>query len=250
MIDVCAEVPVASYAPGLGPDPARVAGVDLGIIHPYAVAGPDGAGLLVSGRALRAEARMHLAERKRRANAVAARAPARGRRGSRRWRQYRARTRRLEARHRRRLAQARHEAARVVIDWALERRVGTLVVGDPVGVLDLDAGARHNQRLRDWRPGLLKAVLADKAEAVGIAVVLVDERTTSSTCPRCSRRVPKPGGRRFACPHCALVAHRDLVGATNIAAKDHGGGSHGLDPRDHHAPSRRSSPSRCRPVPA
>ncbi len=51
--DVTAEVPVASYPAGQGPDPARSAGVDLGIIHPYAVAGPDGEGLLVSGRAVR-----------------------------------------------------------------------------------------------------------------------------------------------------------------------------------------------------
>jgi hypothetical protein len=54
-LDVTAEVPVAAYPDGAGPDPARVAGVDLGIIHPYAVAGPGGAQLLVSGRAIRAE---------------------------------------------------------------------------------------------------------------------------------------------------------------------------------------------------
>jgi len=148
VIDVCAEVPVASYASGTGPDPNRVAGVDLGIIHPYAVAGPDGAGLHVSGRALRAESRLHLAERKARSRAVAARAPARGQRGSRRWRQFRARTRRLEARHRRRLAQARHEAARAVVDWALDQRVGTLVVGDPAGVLAHDSGPPQPARAR------------------------------------------------------------------------------------------------------
>jgi hypothetical protein len=38
-LDVTAEVPVAVYPDGAGPDLARVAGVDLGIIHPYAVAG-------------------------------------------------------------------------------------------------------------------------------------------------------------------------------------------------------------------
>jgi hypothetical protein len=59
-VDVTAEVPVACYPAGQEPDPARAAGVDLGIIHPYAVAGPGGAGLLVSGRAVRAEHRMHL----------------------------------------------------------------------------------------------------------------------------------------------------------------------------------------------
>ena len=54
-VDVTAEVPVTAFPGGLAPDPDRVAGVDLGIIHPYAVAGPDGQGLLVSGRAVRAE---------------------------------------------------------------------------------------------------------------------------------------------------------------------------------------------------
>jgi transposase len=40
-----------------------------------------------------------------------------------------------------------------------------LAVGDPRGVLDLQAGRRHNQRTRDWRAGHLIQVLADKAEA-------------------------------------------------------------------------------------
>jgi hypothetical protein len=54
-VDVTAEVPVACYPGGQAPDPERVAGIDLGIIHPYAVAGPDGQGLLVcpGGRSAR-----------------------------------------------------------------------------------------------------------------------------------------------------------------------------------------------------
>jgi hypothetical protein len=92
-LDVTAEVPVAAYPDGQGPDPARTAGVDLGVIHPFAVLAPRGAdggadaGLLVSGRALRAEHRLHLAEAKARRRAVARRAPTRGQRGSRRWKQ-------------------------------------------------------------------------------------------------------------------------------------------------------------------
>jgi putative transposase len=73
-VDVTAEVPIACYPAGQEPDPDRVAGVDLGIIHPYAVAGPGGQGLLVSGRAIRAEHRMHLADTKARRKAVARRA--------------------------------------------------------------------------------------------------------------------------------------------------------------------------------
>jgi putative transposase len=77
-VDVTAEVPVACYPAGHEPDPGKIAGVDLGIIHPYAVAGPGGQGLLVSGRAIRAEHRMHLADRKARQKAVVRRAPSQG----------------------------------------------------------------------------------------------------------------------------------------------------------------------------
>jgi len=80
-VDVTAEVPVTCYPSGQAPDPERIVGVDLGIIHPYAVAGPGGDALLVSGRAIRAEHRMHLADTKARSRAVARRAPKPGQRG-------------------------------------------------------------------------------------------------------------------------------------------------------------------------
>ena len=102
-LDVTAEVPVTTYPDGARPDPALVAGVDLGIIHPYAVAGPGGQGLLVSGRAIRAEHRQHLRDRKGRTRAAARRAPKPGQRGSRRWRQHcSAGSATAGARHRRR----------------------------------------------------------------------------------------------------------------------------------------------------
>jgi putative transposase len=223
-VDVTAEVPVAIYEEGLEPDPAKMAGVDLGIIHPYALVAP-GAALLVSGRAIRAEHRLHLAEKKARGRALASRAPKRGQAGSRRWRKYRARTRRLEGGHRRRVAQATHGAARAVVDFAVQERIGTLVVGDPRGLLKNDAGRRQNLAVNNWRPGQMITALADKATLAGIEVELVDERGTSSTCPRCGAKVAKPTGRTFHCGTCALVAHRDLVGATNIAPRRSRGGT-------------------------
>jgi len=57
-------------------DPGRVAGVDLGIIHPYAVVSDD-AGLLVSGRAIRAESYLHLRDQQTRHARTAQRAPKR-----------------------------------------------------------------------------------------------------------------------------------------------------------------------------
>jgi putative transposase len=129
----------------------------------------------------------------------------------------------MEARHRRRVHQAHHEAARQVIAFAVQRRIGTLVVGDPKGITDRDTGRVQNWRLRQWRRTHLLQALQDKAELAGMVVRLVDERATSSTCPTCHQRVPKPTGRRFHCPHCMLQGHRDLVGAANIAAKAGGG---------------------------
>ncbi len=121
------------------------------------------------------------------------------------------------------MRQAQREAAKAVISWAAQHRAGTLAVGDPRGVLELEAGRRHNQRVRAWQIGHLIRALRDKAEAAGITVTLIDERGTSSTCPACARRVPKPAGRVFACPHCGLAGHRDLVAAANIAARAGGG---------------------------
>src|SRR5215218_6554824 len=203
-------------------DPDRVAGADLGIIHPYAAVTED-AGLLGSGRAVRAESYLHLQDQQARQARAAGRAPKPGQHGSRRWRRHRARVRRAEVRHRRRVHQAHHQAARQVIAFAVQQRVGALLIGDPKGITENDAGRVQNLRLRWWRRTHLVQALRDKAEQAGMVVRLVDERGTSSTCPACRRRVPKPKGRRFSCPFCTFHGHRDLVGATNIAAKAGGG---------------------------
>ncbi|MEA2587634.1 MAG: putative transposase [Actinomycetota bacterium] len=216
-LDVTAEVPVEVH----DLDPTRKAGVDLGIIHPYAVVTGD-EGLLVSGRAIRSEERLHLEDTKRRSRKAAGKAPSTGQKGSRRWRRHQASRRREEARHRRRVRQAHHEAAKGVVSWLVEHNVGTVVVGDPKGITTRDCGRRQNLRLRSWRRTHLLACLSDKAEVAGIRVVLVNERGTSSTCPECHRAVPKPRGRSFSCPNCGHRDHRDLVGARNIAARSGG----------------------------
>lgn len=222
-IDATAELPVTVHPTDQRPDPQRMAGVDLGIIHPFAVAGSDGTSVLVSGRAIRAEHRMHLADTKARRRATAARAPKRGQRGSRRWRKTRRRARLIEGRHRRRVRQALHEAAKIVVDWAIEHRVGTLTVGDPRGVLDKPAGRRHNLRLRQWQIGRTLRILRDKAVLAGIRVHLVDERGTSSTCPACRKRITKPRGRMMSCRHCQFAGHRDLAAAFTLATRTPGG---------------------------
>jgi IS605 OrfB family transposase len=257
-LDVTAAVPIEDH----DLDPNRIGGVDVGIIHPFAVASGEEA-LFVSGRAIRAEERLHLADAKARARKGAAKQQRRGQRGSRRWRRLRAAQRRAEARSRRRVRHAHHQAAKTVVAWAIDQRVGTLVVGDPAGITLRDAGRYQNRRLHAWRRTHLVGALVDKAERSGITVVRVDERRTSSTCPQCARSVPKPNGRRFSCPHCGHYGHRDLVAARNIAAR---GGGHTTTPvvvthrragtvparrdrRRHHMDARRSCPAPGHPKP-
>jgi IS605 OrfB family transposase len=210
-------------------DPGWVAGVDLGIIHPYAVV-TDRAAMLVSGRAIRAESFLHLHDQQARQAKAARRAPRPGQRGSRRWRRHRLAARRAEARHRRRIHQGQHAAAKQAVAFAVRQGVGILLVGDPKHITSQHVGRVQNLRLRQWRRTHLVQALRDKAEQAGLIVRMVDERGTSSTCPACRRKVPKPSGRRFRCPHCTFTWHRDLVGAANIAA-NHGGGPTGPAPR-------------------
>src|SRR5262249_41531511 len=138
-------------------------------------------------------------------------------------RKTRRRARVVEGRHRRRVRQAHHEAARAVITWAVQRRVGTLTVGDPRSLLTLPAGRRHNLRLRQWQLGRAIAILTDKATLAGIPVHLADERGSPSTCPTCRRRISKPRGRTLVCGHCATLGHRDLLAAATIATRTPGG---------------------------
>jgi IS605 OrfB family transposase len=224
-LSVTAAVPVESH----DLNTELVGGVDLGIVCPYAVVARD-AGLLISGRAIRAENYVHLRDQQARRRKAARRSPTPGQRGSRRWRRFRYRQRQAEARHRRRVHQAHHRAAKQVVTFALQHRIGTLVVGHPRGITDRDVGRTQNLRLRQWRRTHLLGALCDKAERAGILVRLVDERGSSSTCPACRRRVPKPSGRRFCCPHCGFQGHRDLVGAHNIAAKVGGGATSAVLP--------------------
>jgi IS605 OrfB family transposase len=188
------------------------------------------AGLLISGRAIRSENYLHLREQQARRHKAARRSPTPGQRGSRRWRRFRYRLRQAEARHRRRVHQAHHRASKQVVAFALQHRIGTLVVGHPRGITARDVGRTQHLRLRQWRRTHLLRVLYDKAERAGIQVRLVDERGSSSTCPACRGRVAKPSGRRFCCPHCGFQGHRDLVGAHNIAAKVGGGATSAVLP--------------------
>jgi Putative transposase DNA-binding domain len=73
------------------------------------------------------------------------------------------------------------------------------------------AGRRHGLRPNSIHIGY-------KAEAEGVKVELVDEHSTSKTCPHCGQR-HNPRGRNFFCPTFGIQTHRDVVGQINILSR-------------------------------
>jgi transposase len=95
--------------------------------------------------------------------------------------------------------------------------------------------------LNRWRRRRQDAPLAGYQE-------LCRDLAASGPAPWCSRRVPKPAGRNFRCPHRGHGGHRDLIAAANIAARN-GGGTIPRVLRKHgdNAPPGRDAPARCAP---
>jgi putative transposase len=205
---------------GQRPEPmpgTHTAAVDLGEIHPAALT--DGKeSVIITCRALRANAQYTA----KRLSEIRAKQD-RKHKGSRAWKRLQRRKSRFLAQQKRRARDMEHKASRAVVQWARERGVATLVIGD---VRDVADGKRLNttsqQKLGLWSHGRQRASITYKAEAAGIAVTLCPEAYTSQTCPQC-QQCYKPKGRRYVCPACGFTAHRDAVGAANMLSQHYTG---------------------------
>jgi transposase len=202
----------------------NIGGVDPGVIHPLAIAA-GGHALLISGRAVRAEEFLHLADTKARQKKMAAKkAPRRAKGaqarqfGSRRWKALARSQQRSEARDRLVARLASNRAARLAAEFLVRQEVGVVVIGNPTGIEHNDAGPVQNRRVWRWARTHQRDALAYRLEEVGIAYALVDERGTSSTCPSCGAKATKRG-RRLSCTSCKKLHHRDVAGAQNMVRK-------------------------------
>lgn len=126
--------------------------------------------------------------------------------------------RRLFRRRRLRFRQYVHTVVRRAVEDLWLRGVAKIVIGDLTGILGNTKGGRKSNAMRHnfWSHRYLVQRVKEVAEEYGISVELVDERGTSSRCPRCSAQRVTRRGRLFKCLNCGLEAHRDSVGAVNI----------------------------------
>ncbi|ESS07931.1 MAG: transposase, IS605 OrfB family, central region [uncultured archaeon A07HN63] len=187
---------IATESPG-----DAVAGVDLGICNPAAVALPNDA-LLYPGNRLREDKHYFQQEEYR----------TEGDHGPSKNAQW----------ARDKLAKRKdhflHALSKDIVERCVDHDVGTLVVGDPSGVADSDWGRHGNKRLDNWAYKRLLNLIDYKARERGIEVEQVDERGTSSECSVCSHEDDADRVERglWTCSRCGSVAHGDINGADNI----------------------------------
>jgi transposase len=118
-------VPPAPPPPG-----DHTAAIDLGEIHP-ATATDGNETVILTCRALRS----HQQYTAKRLGELKAKQD-RKHKGSRRWQRLQRRKSRFRAQQRRRARDLEHKVSRAVVDWATERQVHTLVIGDVRNVAD------------------------------------------------------------------------------------------------------------------
>lgn len=75
--------------------------------------------------------------------------------------------------------------------------------------------------LHGWSFFQLRAFIEYKTRLSGVALVLVDPRNTSRTCPECGciNKANRRSQAEFVCTGCGHSEHADVVGARNVASK-------------------------------
>jgi putative transposase len=204
-LHVCIEMPCAAQAPG-----ENQATIDLGEIHLASLTTNTGQALIVTGRGIRSLKR----QRNKQLGQIAKK-QSRCKKYSHRWKKLQRARNTVCERSARRVRDQRHKATRAVIDFCVEKRVGTLLIGNPHGIRNRDYGRHHNQRMAGWEYGKDLDYLTHKAKAAHISCFTGSERGTSSQCPSCGHR-HKPRNRNWVCRICGFNGHRDLVGSVNM----------------------------------
>jgi putative transposase len=210
---VC-EVPVADETPGKG-----VAAVDTGIINLAAVVYSDGSTELYSGRGLLAQDYYFAKE-------TARCKPSGWQPGSRK-RAASGRERRLHRERSQRRRQYLHAVTRRIVDTCVEKRIGTIILGDLKGIRQQNNGETRNHgragnlKLHAWPFSTFTQMLAYKANLAGITTIRMSERNTSRTCGACGCLNANNRVHRglYTCSECGVTINADVNGAVNILYK-------------------------------
>ena len=105
------------------------------------------------------------------------------------------------------------------VKLCFEEGVSEIIVGDITHIRDNNnKGNKINSLIHNfWSFRYIIERLRTTAENLGISVRVVKESYTSSRCPWCRSKNVRKQKRLLKCLDCGIEAHRDVVGALNIA---------------------------------
>ncbi len=204
-LHVCVKIEQQENAPG-----DKHATVDLGEIHLAAVTTNTGKAMIVTGRGIRSLKHQRTMQVR-----TITKKQSKCQKYSRRWKTLQRAKNKLSHRAERRIRNQRHQATRKVINFCIERKVGTLFIGNPHGVRNQNKGRHQNQRMSLWEYGKDIDYLTHKSKQAHMVCFTGSERGTSSQCPACGHK-HKPRNRQWTCKQCGFKGHRDLVGSVNM----------------------------------
>ncbi len=188
--------------------------VDLGEIHPAAVCDQQEAVVLCAR-----ELRSTVQGRSKNIAKLAA-LQSRCQCGSRRYRKLQRAKNRMKGAADRKVKDISHKVSRAVVNFAIERKASTIVIGDIRDIADeVNLGKQSNQKISQWSHGKMRQYITYKAAMVGMKIALQEESYTTKTCPSCGKR-NSCKGRVYRCSGCQWTGSRDgQVGAPNILSK-------------------------------
>ncbi|MFX1518330.1 MAG: RNA-guided endonuclease InsQ/TnpB family protein [Promethearchaeota archaeon] len=126
--------------------------------------------------------------------------------------------RRLYRKRKRRFRDVINKVVNDFVIYCWSHSVSEIVLGE---LTNIRASAKFSKKSNAmihlfWSHQYLVTRIKEKAEEYGITVREIDEKGTSSVCPRCGATRAVRKGRLFKCLRCRLEAHRDAVGCINI----------------------------------
>ena len=129
------------------------------------------------------------------------------------------RIRKLYLKRQRRFRHAINTIIHRFIKLCINKNVSEIIVGDVSGIREgNNKGNKINAMIHNfWSFRYIIERLKTTAENFGIGVRAVKEDGTSSRCPWCHSKNVRKQKRLLKCLDCGIEAHRDVVGALNIA---------------------------------
>jgi len=111
--------------------------------------------------------------------------------------------------------------AKKIIDYAIKNDKDTIILED------LNKLNNNSKRLKKpWRERLtymtyrkLQFWIEWQAKKKGIAIIKINPKGTSTTCPYCGQKMRQIAHRKYMCSHCGFKEDRDVIAVFNLICK-------------------------------